>query len=126
MKRVLTLLAAVAFVVSTATAQPPREQRTPEERARMLTDRLTQRLDLGQAQQDSVYAINLRLAKQNQQLAADATREQRMEAFRKQQDTRNTQIKAVLTPQQQAEYDKMVQEMQQRGAGGPQQNEGPR
>ncbi len=105
---------AVAVMTTAASAQQGGPRATPEERAKVATDQLSGRLHLTQVQQDSVYQINLRLAKQAQaQFGGAATREERMALMQKQQAERVQKIKALLTPEQQKEYDAVLKEREE-------------
>lgn len=118
-KRLFTLLLVAGIAAGSVFAQQPRPQGnvSPEERAKSQTEILTQRLQLTQPQQDTIYKINLKYA-QRPGGQANMSQEDRRAAFEAQRTERNAAIKAVLTPQQQAEYEKVQQEMQTRGGQG--------
>lgn len=105
------LVACMVIFAVTASAQQgnggPREQRTPEERAKMMTERMTESLKLDEKQAKEVYTINLEMA--NNMGSDQASRTKAMEV-------RNEKIAKVLTPEQAAQQAKMMSEMKERGA----------
>jgi len=91
-----------------------RQQSTPEERATRQTERLTEKLSLNEDQKKKVYDLNLKYAKKDKSQAKKGDREQRREEFRKSEEQRSTELKALLTDDQQKKYDEYLKETQQR------------
>jgi len=90
---------------------------SPEERAKRNVERLSEQLDLNQAQKDSVYRFSLDGAKEQQALFQQGSREDRREAFTKMRainESTEDKIKAVLSEEQQKKYDTILQEQQER------------
>lgn len=129
-----TLVCLMAITAITVSAQPPRgngEQRTPEQRAKMMTERLTKELNLTETQQKSVYDLNLKMAQQMEQNREKgrADREemrQQMESRRKEQ---SAEMKKILNDEQFAKWEKLQSQRNdnrrgpaeggRRGQGGP-------
>jgi len=120
MKKMLVLLAATlltagAASAQTATVRPPRAgqaaNRTPEQQADRLAQRLTKALNLTSEQATQVRQIGLDRATEGQALrgkyAAAGSRQglgQDMQALR---DKYDAQLKAVLSADQYAKYDQL-------------------
>ena len=112
--KLFIILTTLLFVVNGLTAQN-RQQVSPEERANRQTEALTKRLDLNEEQKQKVYDIVLKYSKQrSSQRDSDMSREKRMEEFQKIQQQEAEEIKAVLTEEQQKEYDKYQKESRDR------------
>jgi hypothetical protein len=125
MKRLAFILALlIGFSASvTLNAQPQGKggfgNMKPEDRAKMITERMKEELKLNADQEKKVSEINLRYAKKNQEArkAGDEA------AVRKAMDANNAardgEFKKILTADQFKTYQKMVQEMKARQAGKP-------
>ncbi len=93
--------------------------RSPEDRAKMMTDRMKTSLSLDETQTKSVYDINLKYAKKNEEIfKGDGDRAAKMKEIGDLQNAKDKEIKAVLTDKQYADYQKMVQDMKSRQRGG--------
>ncbi len=93
--------------------------RSPEERAKMTTDRMKESLSLDETQTKSVYDINLKYAKKNEEIfKGDGDRAAKMKEIGDLQEAKDKEFKAVLTDKQYGDYQKMVQEMKSRPRGG--------
>ncbi len=107
MKKQIIGLSMALFMVATANAQD-RPTRTPEDRAKMRTERMTKELGLNADQQAKVAAINMDYAKKGAELRddhANGTAEKGEGA--KLQDARMAELKQVLTPEQYTKLEAM-------------------
>lgn len=105
MKTVLTLLIATICSISISVAQEngTRQNRTPEERAKMQVERLTKELELNKTQQDSIYNYFVQSGKTFQGQQKDINREKMQAAMQE----RNKKIKSFLTEKQSAQYEEL-------------------
>ncbi|MCI1647260.1 MAG: DUF4890 domain-containing protein [Bacteroides sp.] len=117
---VLMMMLFVSMVFATQSfAQGRGGMRTPEERAKMLTEKIKEALSLNETQEKTVYDINLKYAKQNQEvMTSDGDRAEKMEKMRSLQDAKNGELKKVLTEDQYKKYEKMLEEMRPQGRRG--------
>ena len=123
MKNLLSLFFAMALTVGMSFAQErgSRQNRTPEEMAKMQVERLTEQLTLNKTQQDSVYKYALQASKEQRELMQNAG-DDRQAAFQKMQGLREAnekKIKSFLTADQVAKYEEILKNRPQRG---PQRN----
>ena len=91
------------FTVTVSAQRPDRKSRmTAEERASKQTEMMTKHLDLTVEQQAKVKEINLQHSQQmaNQQEQARENRRQGSEKMKSQMETRDAELKQVLTPEQ--------------------------
>lgn len=122
MKKLITLVCAVVFMVGLSVAQErggrpgAGQNRTPEEMAKTQVERLTTELKLSQEQQDSIYKYTLEASKEQQALMQNSgdDREAAFEKMRSIQEKNSGKIKTFLTDEQATKYDKLQSEMQQR------------
>ncbi|MCB0639379.1 MAG: hypothetical protein KDC54_22290 [Lewinella sp.] len=122
---VLTMLLTVG-AFSALLAQPGQgrgaafREMAPEERARMQTNRLTESLQLDTVQAEAVYDIYLQHAQSFQQMQENTalSREEKMALGQEARAAQNEAIKAVLTEEQQQQFDEMQQNRRQ-GRGRP-------
>lgn len=112
MKKGLLILFVSLFVIGGLSAQQ-RQRSTPEERAKRQTETLVERLSLTKEQKEKVYDIYLKSAQAAAKLD-NSDREKMREAMQKSQKERDTEIKAILTEDQQKKYDEVQKEMQER------------
>ena len=129
MSKLTSLLVWIAlFVGTTVYAQGPqggnRAMRSASERAKMESENLKEALQLATAQTSEVFKISPKFAQQDSvRFAAmrgegqNVDREKMMQEFRERAEAKNTEIKAVLTPEQQKAYDKWVAERGNRMGG---------
>lgn len=84
-------------------------KRTPEERAKMQTEKLTEKLLLSEDQINKVYEINLGVDRQNELLREDAslTSDVKKEGLSANNEARKGKIKQVLNPEQLKKYESM-------------------
>jgi hypothetical protein len=79
-------------------AQP---KKSAEERANMQTDRMTKELHLSVDQKNKIYQINLDANQQNDVIKASRMNEEaKKRSFHRNNETRNENIKAILTSDQ--------------------------
>ncbi|MCC3158215.1 hypothetical protein LJ737_13285 [Hymenobacter sp. 15J16-1T3B] len=132
MKKMLFLLtvATLGFASAQAQTTPPanggfqgrgmgREQRTPEQRADMQTQRLTNQLTLTAEQQPKVRAIFLAQANEVDAARASMTpgsvdREAMRQKMQEGRARYDEQLKAVLTPEQYAKYQQQREDRMER------------
>jgi Spy/CpxP family protein refolding chaperone len=134
MKRIVITFIGVMVAATTLMAQEEQSsaktqkhaQRTPEERAKEMTARLKEELNLTDQQSEELYAIHLKYAEERKGVL-DAGREER-EAQRTEiksiNDKQKAEMKSVLTEEQVARLDEMQQERAQKREGRP--HRGPR
>lgn len=126
MKMKWFLLVAVAMVFSaTANAQEhKKDQKTPEERAELMTEKMKEKLDLSEEQYDKIQKLNAEHAVEMKQLhekmkslrdEVKATREKHLESLR-----------GELTEEQRAKFDEHIEKMKDKRDhhhGGPHKGE---
>ncbi|WP_164122602.1 MULTISPECIES: hypothetical protein [Sphingobacterium] len=105
MKTVITLLIATILTVSMCVAQEKesRQNRPPEERAKMQVERLTKELELNKSQQDSIYIYIL----QSMKTSTLHRKENDQAQIKKSLEARNLKIKSFLTPEQITQYEEL-------------------
>ncbi|WP_256005641.1 DUF4890 domain-containing protein [Pedobacter deserti] len=108
--RKLIFTAAVLVGLSTmAFAQDGRDKgqvRTPEERAKKMTERLNKDLSLTADQQSKIYALNLEAAKKAKEAHVKGEKKVKADraAFKAAREAHENQINSILTDQQKATY----------------------
>lgn len=114
-----SLIGAFMLLTVTAMAQERQrnggQQRSPEDQAKNMVERLDKQLKLSQIQKDSIYVYSLDLSKKRQEIFKNT--EDRKAAFEKLQPLRTStdiKIKSFLTPEQSKSYDLMQKEAQER------------
>lgn len=117
MKNVMSLLIAALISVGISQAQEraPRQNRSPEESAKMQVERLTAELTLNQSQQDSIYKYSL-LARTEQRKLMETAGDNKEEGFEKMRTIRENsdkKIKSFLTKEQEKKYDELIKNRQQ-------------
>ncbi len=131
MKRFLKIVMIVVAVFATTSlsAQPgpqgrgQRQPMKPEEMAQMMTQRMTDSLNLSKEQQTKVYDLNLAMInnrpmmRRDQQQTPEQRQAARQELMKSQQDYR-TKLKAILTEEQYAKWEKEQAARLQRGDRG--------
>ncbi|GHB46316.1 hypothetical protein GCM10008106_29080 [Mongoliitalea lutea] len=131
----LLLIATMLLISFAGFAQRgPGPNQNPEERAKRMTERMSEQLALTAEQQEAVYAINLENATKRQAEfeARREEREQMRSKMMQQQRAQRDAIQEVLTPEQKEKWEEMRAQNQQRRGQVPQmqnrerQGEGPR
>jgi len=121
----IMLLATVSFAIAQQ-GQGQRQNQTPEERAKVETERLEKLLTLTAAQKTKIQAIELEISKERSTLMQNSqgNREAMRESLQKLSTKRDTKFKEVLTADQfkkyQADNEQRQRERGQRGQGGGQ------
>jgi hypothetical protein len=93
-----------------------KEVKTPEQRAEKKTEILTKKLDLNADQQTKVAEMNLKTAKEvdaiknNQNLS----KEEKKSAVKQLRETKQTELRGVLSSDQQQKFDKMKEKREQK------------
>ncbi|MEZ5570916.1 MAG: hypothetical protein R3E64_02745 [Halioglobus sp.] len=106
------------FCVATVWAQNLDELKntTPEERAAVLTQKMTKSLSLDEKTSTEVSVINLKYAKETQTLMeSNGPQLQKLMTFRKNSEAKDAELKAILTPEQYSEYLEGKSAMEARG-----------
>ena len=94
----LTVLVIMLLLSMGIFAQP---KKSAEERANMQTDRMTKELNLSVDQKSKIYQINLDANQQNDMIKASRMNEEaKKRSFHRNNETRNENIKAILTSDQ--------------------------
>ncbi|WP_300661595.1 hypothetical protein [Fluviicola sp.] len=114
-----TFILAIAVLVggtSMAQQQEKREPKTAEQRAAGMTEKMTAKLSLDDAQKAKIQDINLGIAKKNDAIRQNAslTREQKFAQMKENQDARKAQYKEVLSADQYAKYEAWEKEKQEK------------
>lgn len=87
---------------------------TPQERAELQTERMTEKLSLNESQKTQVYDLNLRYAEKMQQTyTGGGGKLQRLKQMRAISQEKDQELKKVLTPEQYALYEKHREEMKE-------------
>lgn len=136
MKKIMMIMTLALLICSTAMAQNERRgerrQWNPEEMVQRQTDRLASQLKLNDEQKAALLELNKKYqgklmgqrGQRGQQPGAERKRPSReeMEAQRKQMEDNmkayNEELTTILTPDQMKKYEKLQQEMRQRGPRG--------
>lgn len=105
----------VMISLSTMAQKRDGERPTPEQRAKMSTEKMTEQLQLSEDQQKQILDINLEYAKKREAEMAErrAAAEQRrslMEAMRAELKAQDEQIQSVLTEEQRAKWEELKAE----------------
>lgn len=122
----LTMIAVLLFISLTGFAQRgPGPAQNPEERAKRMTERLAETLELTVEQREAIYAIHLENATKRQ--AEFENRQQEREQLRSTmmqgQSQQREAIEKVLTPEQQKKWEELrAQQQATRGEGPRMQN----
>ncbi|WP_207532477.1 hypothetical protein [Desertivirga arenae] len=90
-------------------AKHPREHRTPEERAQLMTDALDKKLSLSDKQRNEIYKINLDRAKEMEKLHASKQKHDKkdFEQGRKMFEESDKKISRILNNNQRKQYDEL-------------------
>ncbi|MEQ8688570.1 MAG: hypothetical protein RIE86_24920 [Imperialibacter sp.] len=130
MRRIVITFIGVMVAATTLMAQEEQStaktqkhaQRTPEERAKEMTTRLKEELNLTDQQSEELYTIHLKYAEERKGVL-DAGKEER-EAQRTEiksiNDKQKAEMKSVLTEEQVAKLDQLQEERTQRRDDRPQ------
>ncbi len=111
-----SILFALSLLVSSLSfaqtgAKAHKDEKSPEERAKFLTEKMAAELQLSEAQKEQVYTINLGIAQKNQGIMdSNFSEEQKKEIIRSNQEARIEMLKNVLTA---AQFEQMKKELKE-------------
>nr|WP_288811105.1 hypothetical protein [uncultured Sphingobacterium sp.] len=115
MKKKTLMVISSLFLATTVAFAQQRQQRSPEEQAKMRVEHLDKLLTLNQVQKDSIYNLTLANAQQRATLKNDGgDRKANMEKFKQLQEAQATKIKSWLTPDQVKLFDEQQEKMRDR------------
>ncbi|RKE45545.1 hypothetical protein [Sphingobacterium detergens] len=113
-KKTLMVIGGLLLATTVAFAQQ-RQQRSPEEQAKMRVEHLDKLLTLNQVQKDSIYNLTLSQAQQRAAIKSDGgDRKANMEKYKQLQEAQATKIKSWLTPDQVKLFDEQQEKMKDR------------
>ncbi len=102
------------LLVSTQLFAQEKQRKTPEERASMLTDKMKKDLNLTDDQYKSVYDINLKYAKQNEEAFKNAqSKDEKIKIIKASEEAKDQELKGVLTDDQYTKYQLMKDQMKE-------------
>lgn len=124
MKRILTILTAVAIAASMANAQdagpkhgpgPGQDGKGPRPggRMRMMDNKMLEKLNLTAAQKKQIEALNKQMMEKVKALR-DGKPEDRREKMKALQDWHRAELKKILTAEQFAQFEKMMKEAREK------------
>ncbi|WP_312789738.1 hypothetical protein [Sphingobacterium sp.] len=115
MKKKILMAAACLVLSATGVFAQQRQQRSPEEQAKVRVENLDKLLTLNQTQKDSIYNLTLNQAQQRTTLRNNGgDRKANMEKFKQLQEIQATKIKSWLTPEQAKLFDEQQEKMKDR------------
>ncbi|CAM3812188.1 hypothetical protein [Sphingobacterium prati] len=115
MKKKTLMVISSLFLATTVAFAQQRQQRSPEEQAKMRVEHLDKLLTLNQVQKDSIYNLTLANAQQRATLKNDGgDRKANMEKIKQLQEAQATKIKSWLTPDQVKLFDEQQEKMRDR------------
>ena len=115
MKKKILMAAACLVLSATGVFAQQRQQRSPEEQAKVRVESLDKLLTLNQTQKDSIYNLTLNQAQQRTTLRNNGgDRKANMEKFKQLQEIQATKIKSWLTPEQAKLFDEQQEKMKDR------------
>ncbi|GAO41637.1 hypothetical protein FPE01S_01_06510 [Flavihumibacter petaseus NBRC 106054] len=92
-----------------------KQKATPEERAASLTDWMKSKLQLTAEQEPKVKEINLKYAQNNEALkTAPGSKREKMKTLKADEASRDSELKAILTPEQYKIYQDSKAELKQK------------
>ncbi|HEX3006448.1 MAG TPA: hypothetical protein VHO90_02405 [Bacteroidales bacterium] len=122
MKRTLLLFVAVMFTATMLTKAQPSGRASAEDRAKRQTEAMTTQLSLTDDQQTKVNAINLKYAKQMDEVFAQrgtpgGDRDEMHKKMTAIETSKREELSSVLNADQLKKYDEMVAERQKNRPG---------
>ena len=119
MKKLIMLLVSALILTTSVIAQEAesaRKQLSPEEKARMMTKRLDQKLDLTDAQEAKVLELNLAHARKKAELKNNTATDKsaKMEQMKAIRADIDRQLQSILTPEQWAKKQQMDAERKEK------------
>jgi Spy/CpxP family protein refolding chaperone len=109
---VMIALLSTVFTVNKLNSQVNdfKQKKTPEERAKKFSEKMSKGLTLTSEQQSSIYDIMLSHCRQADQIRANETsKETRKEQIKNLRQSTDSQIKALLTDEQALKYEELKQ-----------------
>jgi protein CpxP len=93
-----------------------KEVKTPEQRAEKKTEILTKKLDLNANQQTKVAEMNLKTAKEVDAIKSNQnlSKEEKKNAVKQLRETKQAELRGVLSSDQQQKFDKMKEKREQK------------
>ena len=120
MKKSILILAIVLFagIMQSMAQKQDHHMKTPEERAQMMTEKMTAKLDLSNEQAKKIYQINLETAQKMHVIKQNKTEDADKTVFRAQMkelhQNHQTQLKAVLNAAQLEKWEAMKEERKEK------------
>ncbi|BDD12350.1 hypothetical protein FUAX_47820 (plasmid) [Fulvitalea axinellae] len=115
MKKSVLAIVMLLFVGFAVNAQnQDRDLPSIDERVKMMTELMTEKLSLTQEQIPEVEKINRKSAEEIDKIRAMTDRRKKFTAFRNSQMEKNKELKAVLTKEQYKEYEKIKTELKKK------------
>lgn len=107
------MIIGVAFSATKSYAQNGENSKTPEERAKALSDKMKTELSLTDEQYEKVQAVNLKYAKKNDEiLKSSKGKLSKYKSVKASQDEKKKEMKAILTEEQFKKYEDTMEEKQ--------------
>ncbi len=82
-----------------------RDKKSPEERAKIVTEKMTKKLNLNEQQASKIYSLTLNEAKER-----DAIMSKNREARLLKHEAKDKEMHSILTPEQYTQYQKMKED----------------
>ncbi len=107
---VVMMLAGCFFLMTNAVNA--QQMKSAEDRAKALTDKMKEKLSLDDSQYQKVYDVNLKYAKQNDELAvASGDKKAKAEKMKSQFEAKDKEMKGILNADQYKKYESIKQEL---------------
>lgn len=109
---VMAIMLFIAFLLSSVHISAQDTKSQAEERAKSLTEQMQKKLSLTDTQYQSVYAINLKYAKMNEQLKSSTeSKMAKFKKFKSLQQSKSKELQTVLTKDQFTQYEKWIKDV---------------
>ena len=113
LKGMATLIAVIFLTITSVSAQNPgASDMTNEEKARMMTDKQSEKLELNADQKGKMYDLNLKYIKEMQTISAGGRSMSTMMKLRDMSGRKDKEVKKLLEKDQYKQYKKLKKEMQ--------------
>ena len=110
--RLIMSLAAFLIVSFASSAQSAKTEKTPEERAKAITEKMKTTLELTDEQYAKIYDINLKYATNNDEIIhSSSSRMSKFKSLKAANEDKNKEIKPFLTETQFIQYKAMQKEL---------------
>lgn len=108
----MAFISAIMLVCAPAFAQEKAQQKTPEEKAKMMSDKMKTELVLNDEQYQKVQEINLDFATKTKDIKKEGSDKSAwIEKIKPLEEERTTALKGVLTPEQFTKYESLKEAM---------------